>query len=240
MTADAIVWISGATQGLGAALARNVPYENARVVNISRRMHPELETVQVDFTRPDDWAVLAEHFTAELDAFEGERALFIHNASYPSARRFAGEIDPDDQRATALANVAAPLVAADAFVRACRPGYESGLVLVSSAAARIPLEGDAVYGAGKAAVEQWVRTVRLERARRGTGPWVVAVRPGFVDTPASRHAATLDPHDYPASDSVRTALSQGDYLTADAAAAEIWAALPPDADTPLLLFGAMP
>ena len=43
--AGTIVWITGATQGIGQALAQAVPYPDARVVNISRRRHPQLETV---------------------------------------------------------------------------------------------------------------------------------------------------------------------------------------------------
>lgn len=34
---DTIVWISGATEGVGLGLARTVPYPGARVINLSRR-----------------------------------------------------------------------------------------------------------------------------------------------------------------------------------------------------------
>ena len=165
-----IVWISGATQGIGAALARSVPYPDARVINISRRRHPELETIVADLSEPASWDVVSAHFADELATFEGERAIFIHNANYAGNVGFAGETDPFEYRRRVLANVAAPLVLGDAFVRACRPGYESGLVMISSATAKFAMQGMSVYGAGKAGMEQWVRTVRRERAARGTHP----------------------------------------------------------------------
>ena len=61
-----IVWITGATQGIGAALARSVPYPDARVINISRRRHPELETMMADLCDPASWDVVAAHLAAEL------------------------------------------------------------------------------------------------------------------------------------------------------------------------------
>lgn len=234
------MWISGATQGIGASLASRVPYPNSRVINISRRVHPDLETVQVDLRSPKDWDRLAQHFAQELGSFQGRRAIFFHNASYGGARRFVGESDAAEYRHSVLANVAAPLVVAESFLRACRADYESGLVLMSSAAARIPLEGDAVYSAGKAAIEQWVKTVGLEIQRRTGRTWVVAVRPGFVDSPATRLVATLDEADYPASTAVRRSLEDGDFLTSAEAADAIWSKIPPDPDVPLLMFGSMP
>ena len=31
---DTIIWITGATQGLGSGLARTCPYQNAHVINL--------------------------------------------------------------------------------------------------------------------------------------------------------------------------------------------------------------
>ena len=99
---------------------------------------------------------------------------------------FVGEVDPVEYRRQVYANAAASLVLGDAFIRACRPGYESGLVMISSASAKFAMQGHAVYGAAKAGMEQWVRAVRAERKSRGAGPWVVAIRPGFVVTEEMR------------------------------------------------------
>jgi benzil reductase ((S)-benzoin forming) len=237
-----IVWISGATQGIGAALARAVPWEGARVINISRRVDPVYESVVADLTDPASWDVIAEHFANELAEFKGERAIFVHNAFYPGTRGFAAEVDPVEQRRQVLANAAAPLVLGDAFMRACRPGYESGLIMVSSAAAKHAMEGMAVYGAAKAGMEQWVRGVRAERLRRGTAPWVVAIRPGFVvsEQMLEQHRTrdTTNTADYPGGAAVAAAIDAGEYLTPDESARRIWEAMPPDpAGRTVLFFG---
>jgi benzil reductase ((S)-benzoin forming) len=231
--AKTIVWITGATQGIGAALARSVPYPDARVINISRRLHPELESVQADLTDPGSWDRVVEHVGNELAAFRGERAIFFNNANYPGTPGFAGVADPDEQRKQVYANAAAPLVLCDAFIRACRPEFESGLVMISSATARYAMEALAVYGAAKAAMEQWVRAVRAERRRLATGPWVIAIRPGFVATDqvrATRARFEAGGDDYPGRAAVIAALAAGQFLTPDESASQIWALLPPKPD----------
>src|SRR5579864_1087367 len=222
-----IVWITGATQGIGAALARLVPYTDARVISISRRQHPELETIQADLTDPASWDRVIDHVDSELASFDGERAIFINNAYYSAGIGFAGMIDSQEQRKQVYANVAAALVLGDAFIRACDPRFESGLVMISSATARYAMEAHAVYGAGKAAMEQWVRAVRAERKRLGKGPWVIAIRPGVVVTETywEKEAAG---EDYPGRAAVKAAVEAGQYLTPDDSARQIWGLLPPD------------
>ena len=238
--AGSLVWISGATTGLGSGLARTCPYLDARIINLSRSPHPGLDNVRFDLTDPATWGAVRDSFTRELSTFRGTRAIFIHNAFARVEPGFAGELDEGDYYREVIGNSAAPLVLADWFIRAVSPGYESGLVLMSSAAARMPFEGRSVYCAAKAAAEQWVRVVRRERARRGTGPWIVAVRPGFVDSPSVRQQADLDPGVYPSAPALRQGLADGEALHPDDAARAIWAALPPPADTSVLLFGAPP
>ena len=240
MSGSSIVWISGATEGLGLGLAKTCPYADARVINLSRRQHPDLETVIFDLTDPSTWDTVAQHFASELGSFEGDRAIFIQNAYYPGCAGFVGEVDPALVAAEAIGNAAAPLVLADAFIRAVRPEFESGLVLLSSAAARIPFEGRAVYAAAKAGIEQFARVVSRERERRGCGPWVVAVRPGFVDSPSVRAEALLDPHSYPVAEALRVGLESGEADDPTDAARRIWAALPPAPGETVLLFGDVP
>lgn len=243
MTGDCetIVWITGATSGIGAALARTCPHAGAEIVNASRRQHPELRTIQIDLTRAETWTALVDDFHARLASFRGRRAIFIHNA-FHYRRSFIGESDGAAHFAEVTANVVAPLVLGDAFVRASRAALESGvevgLVQISSGAARLAYPGLGIYGAGKAAMEQWVRTARAEFAHRGAGPWVVAVRPGFVDTPAAHRDAAQPTRDFPAAPALAESLAtRVGVLEPDDAASEIWAALPPTGDKSVLFFG---
>jgi benzil reductase ((S)-benzoin forming) len=239
-TPDTIVWISGATEGLGIGLAHTVPYAGARIINLSRRPHPEFETVQFDLTKPDTWDAVGEHFARELASFKGKRAIFVHNAFYRGQPGFAGEVNQKVYKDEITANGMAPQVLGDMFLRAVKPGYETGLVLISSAGARSPFEGHSAYCASKAGVEMWVRVVRRELKRRGRDTWVVAVRPGFVDSPTTRHEATLSGDVYPLGPQIKKQLeSREGVMSPDEAGAGIWAMLPPKEDTSVLLQGEM-
>ena len=224
---DTIVWITGATSGIGEAMAATVPYPSARVINIARRAHPTLENVQADISEPAGWDTIIEHLRRELRTFTGKRAIFVHNAFVPEPVGFIGDIDDVGYRRQVMGTVAAPAIIGDAFIRNLPDGVEGGLVMMSSAAARVPYAGRACYGAGKAAMEQWVRVVRLELAERRPGSWAVAIRPGAVDTPSLRADAAKDPEVNPTALAIREALAAGLVDTAEFAARRIWEVLPP-------------
>jgi short-subunit dehydrogenase len=238
---ETVIWISGATQGIGESLARECPYEGAKIINISRRQHPDFESIVIDLTDPSTWSNVADDFERRLKDFKGKRAIFIHNAFW-HRWSYAGEGDADGQFREVMANVASPLVLGEAFLRASHAavdaGADVGLLQMSSGSARLIYPGMACYGAAKAAMEQWVRNVRAEIARRGKGPWVIAVRPGFVDTPAARDMAGVSPVDMPWAQATAESLSTGEgVLEADECARQIWAALPPTGDRSVLWFG---
>src|SRR5687768_11234135 len=91
---DTLVWITGASAGLGAALAAAVPYEDAHVVSISRSPGPDgTEHLPADLTDPASWSSVEAHLLARLGDFEGRRAVFVHNAGTLDPIGFAGEVD---------------------------------------------------------------------------------------------------------------------------------------------------
>ena len=239
-----IVWISGATEGIGGGLARTVPWPDARIINLSRRQHPDLETVRFDLTRPETYGAVEESFQRELANFRGERAIFFHNAFYPGPGNFGfvSEVDQADYARCVQANAVAPLILGDMFLRAvpAQCEYESGLVLMSSAAARHPFMGSANYCAAKAGVEMWVRTVKRELKERGRPTWVTAVRPGFVLSKGTRLSATYPEEVSPVGAQIAKQIETGEgLLMPDEAGRQIWAGLPPRGGESVLLFGEM-
>jgi benzil reductase ((S)-benzoin forming) len=166
-THDTLIWISGATDGIGWGLARTVPTTTRASSTCRARQHPDLETIRFDLSQPETWDAVEESFKKELANFQGKRVIFIHNAFFRASPRFIGEGEPVNYREEIIGNGMAPQVLGDMFLRHVQPHYESGLVLMSSAAARSPFEGHAVYCAAKSGVEMWVRVVRRELKRRG-------------------------------------------------------------------------
>ena len=65
-TRTTVAWISGASSGIGAALARSVPYDGARVLGISRRPPVVGEHVAADLADVDSWDRVALSFEGVL------------------------------------------------------------------------------------------------------------------------------------------------------------------------------
>ena len=222
---DTLIWISGASSGIGKALADNVPWDGPRIIDISRRGAPGAEHVEADLSDPASWATVTESFQQELDDFAGERVVFVHAAGSVQPIGFAGEVDTEEYTRNVLLNSAAGQVLGHAFLAAAKDvDAERYLVMLSSGAASLVGAGWSSYGAGKAALDQWVRDVGAEQDQRG-GVHVVAVAPGVVATDMQEQIRETRPEDFPKRDKFVELHESGELSDPDEVAPQIWALL---------------
>src|SRR5947208_6657341 len=145
MTAS-LIWISGASSGIGEALARTVPWDDARIIGISRRRPEGMDHAEADLSDPSSWQVVGDSFRQELGSFDGERAVFIHAAGTIEPIGFAGEVDTNAYAANVLLNSAAPQVLGHLFLAAARDvPAERHLVMLTSGAANSVYPGWSSY-----------------------------------------------------------------------------------------------
>lgn len=228
MTNQTIVWISGASSGIGAGLAATVPFPDARIIDISRSGAAGAEHLAADLAEPGEWGKVAEHFRAELAGFDGPRAVFVHNAGMIDPVGFAGEVDTEAYQRNVLLNSAAPQVLGHAFLAAVKESTfagESHLVMMTSGAASKPYEGWSSYSAGKASVDMWVRCAGAEQERRGSGCRVLAVAPGTIATAMQERLRASDVDDFPSVAKFRDLHDSGQLRDPTDAARGVWAAL---------------
>ncbi len=222
---DTLVWISGASSGIGKALAENVPWRDARIIDISRRGTPGLSHVEADLSDPASWPTVAESFQRELTDFSGERVVFVHAAGSVQPIGFAGEVDADAYTRNVLLNSAAGQVLGHAFLAAARDvDAQRCLVMLTSGAASLVGAGWSSYGAGKAALDQWVRNVGVEQDQRG-GVQVVAVAPGVVETEMQQQIRKTPREDFPKRDKFVELYERGQLSDPDEVAGQMWALL---------------
>jgi benzil reductase ((S)-benzoin forming) len=227
--AQSLVFISGASSGLGLALARTVPWSPARVIDVSRRGSPGFEHVKADLADPAGWREVAALFERELAGFGGERAVFVHSAGTLEPIGFAGEVDAEAYARQVLLNSAAPQVLGDAFLRAARAtAAPCFVVMISSGAARSVYEGWSAYGAGKAALDHWVRTAGAEQARRGGRVRILAVAPGVVETAMQERIRATDAADFPEVQRFHELAERGELRAPEDAARDVWSLLERD------------
>jgi NAD(P)-dependent dehydrogenase (short-subunit alcohol dehydrogenase family) len=218
-----VVWVTGASQGLGRALVERVPFDDATVFDVSRRGGlPGTTHVRADLADPSGWVAVEAHLRETLSGFDGERVVFIHCAGTLDPMGFAAEVDTEGYRRQVLLNSAAPQVLGQALLSAAADlDVRVDFVQLTSGAASKPYQGWTAYCAGKAAGDHWVRTAGAEQAVRG-GARVLAVAPGRVDTAMQAQLREQDERDFPAAGTFREAHAKGELTDPADAAERIW------------------
>lgn len=174
------IWIMGASEGIGAALARAYAARGARLVlsarseTVLRRLADEIggaRVIAADVTNPETLATAAREIAAErpLDAAITLAALYDPGKVM--------EIDPDRADRIVTANLTGSFHFARAAVPILRPGGQ--LALTGSVAGYVGLPQGQIYSATKAGVINLAETLRAELAPRLD---VRLICPGFVAT----------------------------------------------------------
>lgn len=200
MSEDTIVWISGASRGIGAALVATLPFPGATVINIAREAGEASEHLAADLSDAASWTCVEDDFLQRLKGFDGGRAIFFNNAGTLNPIGFAGEVDSLAYRANVLVNFAAPQALGHSFLKALSLSAFAGeahLVAVTSVAAANPIPGWSSYCASKAGLNMWVRVTAEEQKARGSRCRVIAVDPGVVDTSMQELMRSTNEHDFP-------------------------------------------
>jgi len=175
------VVITGASSGLGEALARHYAREASALGLISRR-RPDVagNFYPVDVADEAGLAGAARDFIARF----GPPDLVIANAGISSGTDGADLRDVSKLKRILETNVAGLAATLAAFAPAMREAGGGTLAGIASVAGFRGLAGNGAYCASKAAAITWMESLRAELY--GSGVSVVCVCPGYIDTPMTR------------------------------------------------------
>jgi NADP-dependent 3-hydroxy acid dehydrogenase YdfG len=167
----AVVLVTGASSGIGAATARAASRAGARVVLAARREERirqladelgEAVPVRCDVTDPGQVAAAVRTAT---DAF-GRIDVLVNNAGQ-GLQATIDEIDPDDFRALLDLNLVAPLITMQAVIPIMRKQAAGSIVNVSSGITFSALPGSGAYAGSKAGLSKLSAVARAELADTG-------------------------------------------------------------------------
>ncbi|HEY3697067.1 SDR family oxidoreductase [Phenylobacterium sp.] len=186
-------FISGAAQGLGAAMARKLASEGAKV-SLADLNHAGAQAVAaeidaafgagtafafpLDVTKEDQWIFALE----EADAAMGGVSVLIHNAgiSIPGSIE---EMPFEDWKRVMEVNVDSVFLGTKHALKYMRQNQPGSIVNISSIAGLIAAHNMPPYNASKAAVWMLSKGIALHCARQGLDIRSNSIHPTFIDTP---------------------------------------------------------
>lgn len=188
---DARCLVTGASSGLGRAMAQHLVRAGARVV-LTGRSSPRLESIQraliesgadprsvftlaADLTTPSDRARLVDFTTERLGALD----LAINCAGVGATGHFETH-DPSVLRQLFEINVFALAELSRLLLPVLTQGNQPSLINVGSIVARRGLPGRSEYTASKFAVAGFTESIRAEWSKYGIH--VLLLNPGFTST----------------------------------------------------------
>ena len=207
MTVDTLVILTGASRGLGQAIAAQYLGDGAFVLGLSRSLSTELKPTAAGSLQqwPADLAdplPLAGRLGAWLADFERDaggappaRVRLIHNAAMLSDPGNVADGDPADLARSLRIGLEAPVALTAAFLRATAHWSASDrrVLFVSSGLGRRPMAGSAAYCAQKAGLDHFARALALEEGALPNGARVASVAPGIVDTDMQKQLRGANP-----------------------------------------------
>lgn len=193
MIAGALVVVTGAGSGIGAAMARRFAEAGARVVVSDRDEAAAIAVAQAidaegrraiglrcDVTREEECAALV----AQAERFAGTPIdIFLANAGASFAGDFL-QAEPASLRHVVEVNVTGSVLSAQAALRSLVRSPRASLIFTGSLSGAVGRARRSVYNASKHALVGLVKALALEFGPAGVR--VNAIAPGATDTPFLR------------------------------------------------------
>ena len=229
--------VTGASRGLGLALARHLLQRGHRLLTLQRSPNPSLaseaarsgaviEQWAVDLTRPEEAATRLKAWLAALPRGEIAALNLLNNAALLVEPGPLSAADASAVAAAMRASLEAPLLLTGAFLATSADLSVPRKVLnISSGLGRFAMAGSAVYCAAKAGMDHFSRAVALEEAERPHGAKIVSLAPGVIDTDMQVQLRSADPARFTSQGRFASLKAQGQLDSAETAAAKVLACL---------------
>lgn len=202
-----VVWITGASSGIGAALAEAFSRQGARVVLSARRVD-ELEQVRRRCERPDEHFVLPldmasadfTRLTADVLARFGRIDVLVNNAGISQRSRVADTAIAVDRRIMEV-NYFGVVALTKAVLPIMQRQKSGDIVVISSLVGLVSTPLRSTYSASKHALHGFFEALRAEEYDNGIH--VLMVCPGAIATDVSVHALSGDGREHGVMDAMQ-------------------------------------
>lgn len=237
MSTHHLTIVTGASRGLGEAMAAQRLREGHRLIGIARQASPALAALATehegtldqwtfDLADPERVAAQLAGWLAQQDGRSFASATLINNAGVVTRPGPLDDTPLADMARGLRVGLEAALVLSAVFVHGTRSwGVPRKLLNISSGLGRRAMAGSAVYCAAKAGMDHFSRALALEQAELPHGARVVSLAPGIIDTDMQVQLRSADPGAFPERERFMQFKNQGQLDSPAAAAAKVLAYL---------------
>ena len=233
-TTASLTILTGASRGLGAAMAEQLLQPGATLLCLSRNVNPALtalagergatiEQWPIDLAEPVGAAQRLAGWLHGLDGDTYDSAALINNAAMLTAITPLEDADIIEQSRALRVGLEAPLLLSAAFLRETR-GWRARhagrckVLNISSGLGRVAMASQANYCAVKAGLDHLSRSIALDQSHAAHPARIVSLAPGVIDTEMQVHLRGSAAERFPDRDRF-VAMQAGGQLDAPAAAA---------------------
>ncbi len=193
--ANKVVWITGASSGIGEGIVKELAHQNVKLI-ISSRRQQALEKVKTECPNKEIVKILpldlAQHESLEAKAKDalamfGRVDVIIHSGGI-SQRSFAMDTDIDVSRRLMEVNFFSTIILTKALLPSMIENGFGHIVPISSLVGKFGSPYRSGYAASKHALHGYYDSLRAEMWKKGI--LVTIVTPGFIKTNVSINALT--------------------------------------------------
>ncbi|PKO61239.1 MAG: short-chain dehydrogenase [Betaproteobacteria bacterium HGW-Betaproteobacteria-18] len=232
--------LTGASRGMGLAMAEQLLTQENRLLCISRHVNPALtssaaqracllEQWALDLSATEQAASRLKLWLRSLDAKQLKSVTLINNAGVIPALVPLRASDPAELALALRVGLEAPLLLTAAFLGATETMTVPRKVLnISSGLGRRPMASQAAYCAAKAGMDHFSRCLALDEAPQPNGARVCSLAPGVINTDMQLQLRSADAASFPDQAAFAQLKSAGQLASASVAAQRVlaWLARP--------------
>ncbi|MCM3567517.1 SDR family NAD(P)-dependent oxidoreductase [Neobacillus mesonae] len=186
--------VTGASKGLGEAIAKRLINEQIAIVSVSRTENEDLKKLAQEkktFYHHFSCNLSLEKEVEEVFMFinhyifekEPEEILLFNNAGIIEPIENVGNLDLTPMVRNIKVNLVAPILITNLlFKEAHLASTPIQVINITSGAANRPIEGWSVYCSSKSALNMFTKTAAIEQKEKKTKNKIIAFNPGVMDT----------------------------------------------------------
>lgn len=194
---DKVVWVTGASSGIGKELVLQLAKQNAKII-LSSRNSEQLELVKKSLKSPDKHMILPLDLSDQKNFDELTQKVivkfgridFLFNSGGVSQRSEASESGLEIDRKIMEINYFGNIALTKAVLPQMQKQKSGHIVVTSSIAGKFGFYLRSAYSASKHALHGFYESLLLEEAKNNIA--VTIVCPGKINTPISTNAITKD------------------------------------------------